>query len=146
MYKHILVPTDGTPLSLKAVRTAAQLAKTTKARVTAIHVMQPFDPQMSAEGVAFRATHLMQEYEAHVRENAKKVLAKATTTLKSAPCDTVAVFDERPWEAIVKAAAKRKCDVIVMASHGRSGIASLLLGSETQKVLAHSKTPVLVCR
>lgn len=146
MYKHILVPTDGTPLSSKAVKAAAQLARTTKAKVTAIHVMLPFDPQMTSEGVAFRAGNLLREYEASVRANAKKVLAKATTALKDTPVETVAVFDPRPWEAIVKAASKRKCDVIVMASHGRGGIASLILGSETQKVLAHSKTPVLVCR
>jgi nucleotide-binding universal stress UspA family protein len=87
----------------------------------------------------------VQEYEKHVRENARKVLAKASSTM-DAPCETIAVFDDRPWEAIVRAASKRKCDVIVMASHGRGGFASLLLGSETQKVLAHSKTPVLVCR
>jgi nucleotide-binding universal stress UspA family protein len=146
MYKHILVPTDGTPLSLKAVKAAAQLAKTTKAKVTAIHVMAPFDAQMTSEGAVFRAGYLAREYEANVRANAKKVLAKATTALKESPCETLAVFDSRPWEAIVKTASKRKCDVIVMASHGRSGIASLLLGSETQKVLAHSRTPVLVCR
>ena len=145
MYKHILVATDGTALSLKAVRTAAKLAQTTKAKVTAIHVMQPFDPQMAGEGISFRAGQLVQEYEKHVRDNAKKVLAKASATL-AGDCDTVSVFDDRPWDAIVRAASKRKCDVIVMASHGRGGIASLLLGSETQKVLAHSKTPVLVCR
>ena len=145
MYKHILVATDGTALSLKAVRTAAKLAQTTKAKVTAIHVMQPFEPQMGAEGIAFRAGHLLKEYETTVRANATKVLAEASSKLKT-PCETVAVFDDRPWEAIVKTASKRKCDVIVMASHGRGGFASLLLGSETQKVLAHSKTPVLVCR
>ena len=145
MYKHILVPTDGSPLSLKAVKTASALAKTCNAKVTAIHVMQPFDPPMSSEGVMFRAGNLVQQYEKNTRINAEKVLAKASGTLK-APCDTVAVFHPHPWEAIVKTAGAKKCDVIVMASHGRGGFASLLLGSETQKVLAHSKTPVLVCR
>jgi nucleotide-binding universal stress UspA family protein len=88
---------------------------------------------------------LIREYESSLRASAKKVLTKAAADVQ-APCDTVAVFDSHPWEAIVKAAAKRKCDVIVMASHGRRGLAGLLLGSETHKVLTHSKTPVLVCR
>ena len=145
MYKHILVPTDGTPLSLRAVRAAGKLARATKARVTTIHVMQPFDPRMAGENIAYRAARLMREHEAYVRANAADVLAKAAATLKS-PCETVAVFDARPWDAIVRAATKRKCDVIVMASHGRGRVASLLLGNETQKVLSHSKTPVLVCR
>ena len=145
MYKHILVPTDGSPLSLKAVKTASALAETCKAKVTAIHVMAPFDPPMASEGVVFRTGNLVQEYEKGTRRNAEKVLAKVAGAVK-APCDTVAVFHPNPWEAIVKAASAKKCDVIVMASHGRGGLASLFLGSETQKVLAKSKTPVLVCR
>jgi nucleotide-binding universal stress UspA family protein len=145
MYKHILVPTDGTPLSRKAVRTAAQLASTMNAQVTAVHVMQPWDPPAGAEAAAFQLPRIAREYDRHVRDTAKKVLDKAASDVE-APCETVAVFDSHPWEAIVKVAAERKCDVIVMASHGRRGIAGLLLGSETQKVLTHSKTPVLVCR
>ena len=145
MYKHILVPTDGSPLSLKAVKTASALARTCKAQVTAIHVMRPFDPPMSSEGVVFRAANLVQEYEKGTRRNAQKVLAKVAVAM-GAPCEKVAVFHPNPWQAIVKTAAAKKCDVIVMASHGRGGLASLFLGSETQKVLAKSKTPVLVCR
>ena len=145
MYKHILVATDGSALSLKAVKTASALAKTCKARVTALHVMPPFDPPMGSEGVAFRAANLIEEYEKGTRKNAEKVLAKTAGAVK-VPCETVAVFDPRPWEAIVRTATKKKCDVIVMASHGRGGLGSLILGSETQKVLSHSKTPVLVCR
>ena len=105
MYKHILVPTDGSPLSLKAVKTAAKLAKTCKARVTAIHVMPPFIPPMASEGVVFRAANLVTEYEKGTRRSAEKVLAKVAGAI-DAPCDTVAVFDPRPWEAIVKAAGK----------------------------------------
>ena len=145
MYKHILVATDGSALSLRAVRTAAKLARATKARVTAIHVMQPFDARIVGESMAYRAARLMREHEAGVRANATEVLQKAAATVKS-PCDSVAVFDHRPWQAIVRTAAKRGCDVIVMASHGRGRVGNLLLGSETQKVLSHSKTPVLVCR
>ncbi|HEX5128246.1 MAG TPA: universal stress protein [Usitatibacter sp.] len=145
MYKHILVPTDGTPLSRKAVRAAAQLASTMNAQVTAVHVMQPWDPPAGAEAAAFQLPRIAQEYDRHVRATAKTVLDEVASDVK-APCETVAVFDSHPWEAIVKVAAERKCDVIVMASHGRGGLAGLLLGSETQKVLTHSKTPVLVCR
>ena len=145
MYKHILVPTDGSALSRKAVRTAAALAKTLKAQVTAIHVMEPWDPPSGVEAAAFQMPRLMREYERNMRASAKKVLTKVATDVK-APCETVAVFGSHPWEAIVKTAASRKCDVIVMASHGRRGLAGLLLGSETTKVLTHSKIPVLVCR
>jgi nucleotide-binding universal stress UspA family protein len=145
MYKHILVPTDGSTLSLKAVRAAAQLAATLGSKVTALHVMEPFDPPMASEGIVFRAGNLIAEYERGQRAHAKKVLAKTAATVK-VPCETVAVFHANPWQAIVKTAATKQCDAIVMASHGRRGIARLLLGSETQKVLAHTKVPVLVCR
>ena len=145
MYKHILLPTDGSALSREAVRTAAKLAKNLKAKVTAIHVMEPWDPPASVEAAAFQLPRIMVEYERTLRANAKEVLAQVASDVE-APCETVAVFDRHPWEAIVKTAASRKCDVIVMASHGRKGLAKLLLGSETQKVLTHAKIPVLVCR
>src|SRR5262245_18661366 len=103
MYKHILVPTDGSALSLRAVRSAARLAETLGSRVTAIHVMQPFDMQMSSEGIVFRAGNLMAEYEKGQRAHAKKVLAKTAATVK-VPCETMAVFHSNPWQAIVRAA------------------------------------------
>jgi nucleotide-binding universal stress UspA family protein len=145
MYKHILVPTDGSPLSLKAARAAARLAKPLKARITAFYVIEPFTPPMSAEGMAFRMQQDIREYEQGARRSADRALAKAATAA-GGKCDTAAVVHENPWEAIIKAADSKKCDLIVMASHGRRGISALLLGSETQKVLTHSKTPVLVCR
>jgi nucleotide-binding universal stress UspA family protein len=146
MYKHILVPTDGSTLSLKAARAAAGLATQLKARMTAIYVMPPFSPPMSAEGVVFHAAYSTSEYEKGMRKNAEKALAKVVAAAGKVHCATYAVFHVNPWEAIIKAAASKKCDLIVMASHGRKGLAGLLLGSETQKVLTHSKTPVLVCR
>jgi nucleotide-binding universal stress UspA family protein len=148
MYKHILVPTDGSPLSLKAAKAAARLAKALKAKVTAIYVIAPFSPPVSSEGVVFHAAYSVKEYEAGMRRTADKALAKvgAEAAANKVGFDSLAVFHPNPWEAIIKAAGTKKCDVIVMASHGRRGLAAMLLGSETQKVLTHSKVPVLVCR
>ena len=145
MYKHILVPTDGSKLSLKAARAAARLAAPLKARITTLYVMQPFTPPNGAEGIAFRMQQSIREYEQDERKVADRALAKATTAA-GGTCDKASVFDDNPWRAIIRAADSKKCDLIVMASHGRRGLAGLLLGSETQKVLTHSKTPVLVCR
>lgn len=146
MYKHILVPTDGSTLSLKAARAAAGLAARLKARVTAVYVIPPFSPPMSSEGVVFHAAYSAGEYEKGMRKTADKALAKVEAAVGKVPFTGVAVFHVNAWEAIIKTASTKKCDLIVMASHGRKGLAGLLLGSETQKVLTHSKTPVLVCR
>jgi len=145
MYKHILVPTDGSTLSLKAARAAARLASPLKARITAFYVIPPFTPPMTSEGVAVRMQYSIRQYEEGARKLADKALAKVAAAA-GVKCDRATVFDDNPWRAIIKAANSKKCDLIVMASHGRRGLAALLLGSETQKVLTHSKTPVLVCR
>jgi len=144
--KRIRVPTDGTPLSLRAAKEAAVLAKDLKAKLTAIYVMAPFVPPMMLESVPLPAEAFDERaYRKAVEATAKKALDKARAAFASAKveCDTVAVTDEKPWMGIVKAA--KKCDLIVMASHGRTGIAALVLGSETRKVLAHATTPVMVC-
>lgn len=149
MYKHILVPTDGSPLSLKAAKEAAALAKTLKAKITAVYVTEPWIPPVVYEGMMLgRMDELQSEYRKASQAEAAKALGKIEAAVASAKvvCEGVHVIDNRPWEAIIKAAKSRKCDLIVMASHGRKGIAGLLLGSVTVKVLTHSKTPVLVCR
>jgi len=148
MYKHILVPTDGSPLSLKAAKAAAELAKSLKAKITGVYAMAPVSPPMSSEGVVYHAAFSVKDYEAGVRKSADKALAKlgAVAAASKVSFDSAAVFHANPWEAIIKVAGSKKCDLIVMASHGRRGLAGLLLGSETQKVLTHSKVPVLVCR
>jgi len=146
MYRHILVPTDGSALSLKAARTAAKLAAKLKARITAIYVIEPFMPPMTSDNIMFQAAYSAREYEKTMQKIADKALAKVVAAAGGVSCATLAKIHFRPWEAIVEAAKARKCDLIVMASHGRRGLASVLLGSETQKVLTHSKTPVLVCR
>lgn len=149
MFKHILVPTDGSALSLKAARTAAALAKVHKAKMTAIHVIAPYVPPAGGDGIIYYPESFSpQAYKKASEKEAQNALAKVAAAASAAgvACDTLFVTHDQPWESIVNAARKKKCDVIVMASHGRRGIAGLLLGSETTKVLTHSRTPVLVCR
>jgi nucleotide-binding universal stress UspA family protein len=146
MFKHILVPTDGSTLSLKAARTAGTLAAKLKARVTLIYVRPPYQPPMSSEAIAFQVAYTIKEHEAATAKAADKALARAATAANAAAGRKLTPIHVHPWEAIIAAAKKERCDLIVMASHGRRGLAGILLGSETQKVLTHSKTPVLVCR
>ena len=149
MFRHILVPTDGSALSLKAAKAAVDLAKVHGAKITAIHVMAPYVPPTGGDGIMYYPESFSpQEYRKAVEKEAERALAKVRRLADAGkvPFSPLAVTNDQPWEAIVNAAKKRKCDVIVMASHGRRGIAGLLLGSETTKVLTHSRTPVLVCR
>ncbi len=148
-YKHILVPTDGSKLSLKAAKEAATLAKSLKAKMTALYVIAPYMPTLDAEGsINTRHGYDQKAYEAASSKFAGEATAKiaATAAQANVKCQEVHVTDPAPWDGIIRAAAKNKCDLIVMSSHGRGNLAGLLLGSETTKVLAHSKTPVLVCR
>ena len=149
MYKHILVPTDGSKLSLKAVKQAAGLARTCKAKITALFVIEPYMPRMADESLI--PTSLVRDRDTY-RKLSEKVASDALRkvekgfALAKLACKTEFITDPMPWHGILEAAKKGKCDLIVMASHGRGGLAGVLLGSETHKVLAHSKTPVLVCR
>ncbi len=149
VFRHILVPTDGSTLSTHAAKTAIALAKLSKARMSVLHAIAPYSPPVYMDGVVpqpelFSPT----EYKRSTQAYAKRVLGRIEALARAAkvPCDTVAVTHDQPWQAIVRAARTRGCDLIVMASHGRHGLEGLLLGSEAQKVLTHSKTPVLVCR
>jgi len=150
MYKHILVPTDGSKLSLKAAREAAILARSLKARITAVYVTEPYMPPLMSEGMTMNRS-LSDDQASYKAATAKaadlalKKVAKEAAGAKVA-FEAVATEGNQPWEGILKTARQKKCDVIVMASHGRGVIAGALLGSETTKVLSNSKTPVLVCR
>jgi len=148
MFKHILVPTDGTKLSARAVRSAVALAKTCGAKITGIYVIPPYVPPVYSEGMLYMADIGPQRHKELMAKAAKKALDAlgAEARRGGVGCTTVAPVAEQPWQGILKAARGRRCDAIVMASHGRRGIAGLLLGSETTKVLTHSKIPVLVCR
>lgn len=149
MFKHILVPIDDSPLSMKAAKYAARLARSSRARITALHVIPPFNPPAYIDGVVpYPELYSPEEYKKSTERYARKLVAKAEAIAKTArvKCEGAFVTSEQPWKAIIKAAKGRRCDLIVMASHGRRGIAAVVLGSETTKVLTHSKTPVLVCR
>ncbi len=148
MYRHIMVSTDGSKLSAKAVRTAAHLAKALGARITGVYVTLPYPAQVYGEAVAYAPPITAQRYKELTAREAKKALAAVEIEAQTAgvPCSTLSITNDHPWRGIIRAAQARKCDVIVMSSHGRRGLAGLLLGSETNKVLTHSKIPVLVCR
>ena len=148
MYKHILVATDGSRLSAKAIRTAAHLARTCGAKLTGAYVIAPHSAPVYGEVVAYAPPISPQRYKELVAKEAKKALAAVEIEAQTAgvPFDKVSTTNAQPWRGIIRVAQARKCDMIVMASHGRRGLAGLLLGSETHKVLTHSKIPVLVCR
>ena len=145
MYQHILLPTDGSELSTQAVRAGMRLAKSLGARVTALHTTPQFYPyKMLASEIIERA----REYENQTKEEAARVLGAVEETAHEAgvACNALQRASNSPWEEIIKVAAEEGCDLICMASHGRHGVSALLLGSETTKVLTHSKVPVLVYR
>lgn len=147
MFRNILVPTDGSALSRKAVRRAVALAKGEKARVTGLYVAPPWRPIGDGDQW-ITATLSPQQHAASVKKVADRylgILKKAAAEAR-VPCSCACVSGEFPYLEIVKAAHRNRCDLILMASHGRRGISRLLLGSETSKVLAHSSVPVLVYR
>ena len=147
MYKNLLVATDGSKLSDKAVAHAIGLAQAVKASLTAFYAAPDFPMPAYADGVVYEPVS-RKEYAKLAAEDAQKVLGAVETKSEAAgvSCKTAFAIASAPWEAILAAAKKNKCDAIVMASHGRRGISAVLLGSETQKVLTHSKLPVIVVR
>jgi nucleotide-binding universal stress UspA family protein len=148
-FKHILLPTDGTALALKAAKEASALAKDLGAKVTAVYVTPPWMPPMSEAGAALADfSYFEKEYNDAQAKLADSALGKVERALAkdNVKCEKVHANGAQPWESIIGTARTKKCDLIVMASHGRSGLGALILGSETTKVLTHSKTPVLVCR
>lgn len=145
MYKQILIPTDGSPLSEMAIKQGIAFAKALNARITGISVTPPFhaivvEPMTITDTPADWDKAYQTLAEGHlsvIREAAKA---------EGVPCETVHAIDDNPYNAIIETAKSRGCDLIFMASHGRRGVAAFVLGSETTKVLTHSKIPVLVCR
>jgi nucleotide-binding universal stress UspA family protein len=145
MFKHILIPTDGSDLSRKAVLYGVQLAKSSGARVTALTVTDPYR-------VATMDAVLIPVDEGEYEEQSRRLADRALEQVKMAAdaagvaCETIRELHDQPYRAIIDSAHALNCDVIVMASHGRRGLSALLLGSETVKVLTHSTIPVLVYR
>jgi nucleotide-binding universal stress UspA family protein len=133
MYRNILLPTDGSRLAAKGVRAGVRLAQTLGASVTGVYVVAP---------------HALEPYRRERRQAAKKALAALEIEAQTAgvPCQTRIVTSPKPHAGILRAARAAKCDAIAMASHGRGAVSGLILGSETARVLSHSRLPVLVTR
>ena len=145
MYTNILIPTDGSELAGKAVRHGLELAARIGAKVTVLTVLQPFH-LLSTDTQALEDTPA--QYHRRMQDHAAKTLGEAASAAQAAgvACDSVEIEHDHPYRAIIDTAAAKRCDLIVMASHGRHGVAALVLGSETVKVLTHCKVPVLVHR
>jgi nucleotide-binding universal stress UspA family protein len=148
MYSHILIPTDGSELSLNAATQAIELAKLCKAKVTAIMV-SPTYRQINQEGFVSPAVNIIRErWEEEMAARASKVLDGICEEARKAgvACDKAHAFNDAPYEAIIETANKRGCDVIAMGSHGHGGVKQFFVGSETTRVLSHTKIPVMVYR
>ena len=144
MFKHILLPIDGSELSMRAAKTGIELAKLSGGKVSAIHVIAPFHA-VAYMGAVLAASEI--SYNDEARGNAQGYLADTRAVAEAAgvPFEGEAVFGDQPYEAIVRAVTDKQCDLVVMGSNGWRGMTRLLLGSETHKVLLRSNVPVLVC-
>jgi nucleotide-binding universal stress UspA family protein len=145
LFKNILIATDGSDLAAKAVEQGIRFAKEIGAKITAVTITEPFHV-LSLAPSELEYTPI--EYKKHAEARAEKVLGTVSAAAKLAgvACETLQVEHEQIYQAIIDAVSARSCDLIVMASHGRRGISAVVLGSETVKVLTHSKIPVLVYR
>ena len=147
MFKHILVPTDGSPASLKAARAAMRLAADLGARVTAFHAVDASQPYLFGGGYSADARTFV-DFERVARENGEGHVGDIGKLAKAARVRFASLVAEArtPYEGIISAARKGKCDLIFIASHGRRGLSRLMMGSVTNKVLAQAVVPVLVYR
>ncbi len=141
MYKRILVPTDGSELSDRAITEAAGLAKAFHSDLLILHACEPYEPPLYSDGSAFYD----KQHEANAEHDLLQAARKIASS-KGVKARTTYVLDRSPYEAIIDKAKSSDCDLIVMASHGRKAIAALVIGSQTQKVLSNSTIPVLVVR
>ncbi len=145
MFKHLLIPTDGSDLSNVAVTYGVQFAKEMRARVTGLTVTTPF------HYVTYNSMQMVQteaQFEEEMRHMTQRNLQflQREAEVCDVPCELLSAVSDHPYEEIVRTAEQQGCDVIFMASHGRRGIRALLMGSETHKVLTHTRIPVLVYR
>lgn len=148
MYKHILIPTDGSPTADKAIESGLAFALEAGARVTLFTAVPEYQLPSEASVMAHQKVVSIEEHERRSREMARGVLAPAEERARSAGVafDSDFVQSDRPSEAIVAAARSHDCDAIFMSSHARTGLAKLWHGSETEEVLTHSAIPTLVYR
>jgi nucleotide-binding universal stress UspA family protein len=145
MYNHLLIPTDGSPLSDAAIAHGVALAAEAGAKVTFLTVIEPFHT------FSFGVDQLQETadtYQTHMQDRATRILTKAARVATTAGVahEVIQAEDDQPYQAIIRTAEERGCDLIAMASHGRRGVSALVLGSETVKVLTHSAIPVLIYR
>lgn len=146
MFKHILIPTDGSDLSKKAIQVGVDLARFHGARVTGVHAVPDYHLMIAYEGAFDPVTEERIEKEARARADGYLDFVRQTAAAAGVACDTVCETNDHPYDAIIKTADGKGCDLIVLHSHGRKGLAAALLGSETRKVLFHAKIPVMVVR
>ncbi|MGB8337447.1 MAG: universal stress protein [Burkholderiales bacterium] len=145
MFKRILIPTDGSELSRKAVNAGIEFAKAINAKVVGFYATERYPIMMYGEYIPVEAIS-PEEFRRQEEARAKALLGYIEAAAKNAgvECSTEFIEAAQPYEAIIKTAENKACDLIYMASHGRRGLSALVLGSETNKVLTHSKVPVLV--
>ena len=147
MYRHLLAAADGSELSNLAVEHAIELARSLAARLTLVHVAGQYPPPMLVDGTVF-PTLPQDEHDAAAVKQSQQILDPLVAKAKAAgvECDALHQSDSAAWHAIIATAEQLRCDVIIMGSHGRGGLAALIMGSQTQKVLHHTNLPVLVVR
>jgi nucleotide-binding universal stress UspA family protein len=149
VFRHILIATDGTALARRAAAFAVKLAASTGARLTAFHAIPAYLPIPYVDAFIAEPELLSSERYAKEAERATRRMLEAIAKRAQASkvrCEIAWAFDNAPWKAILEEARKRRCDLIVMSSHGRRGIEAMILGSEATKVLTHSKVPVVITR
>jgi len=147
MYRHILVPTDGSEFSQRGIDVAVGLATALKARLTGVYAVPEYLPPVDAM-VPLYQSPTPREYAEQAAAEAELVLEQVRLACAKAglECQLTHGIDSHPYRLILATARERHCDLICMSSHGRSGISALLLGSEAQKVLSHGRLPVLIVR
>jgi len=145
MFKHLLIPTDGSDLSQVAVANGVQFARDIQARVTGLTVTTPYHYVTYNNIQMVQTEEQFQEEMRHMAQRNLQYLQREAEVC-GVPCELLSAVSDHPYEEIVRTAEEQGCDVIFMASHGRRGLRALLMGSETQKVLTHTKIPVVVYR
>ena len=147
MFKHILIPTDGSPVAAKAIKAGVALAKEMGASVTGYYAIEPPPTHIYGEGY-LADRKLAEELVRRSRDVAQRSVDEIGDAARAAgvPCETVVDNAVQPYKGIIRAAEEKKCDAVFMSSHGHRGLTGVLLGSVTQQVLTHSKIPVLVFR
>nr|WP_319563670.1 universal stress protein [uncultured Rhodoferax sp.] len=146
MFKHLLVPTDGLPLSQATVARAVSFAKEAGARITLFYAEHPVPDVYNCVGCS--SPHLAQDMQERLNGSAQDILAAAEALASEAgvAVNKLVLVGHHPYELIIQAAETQGCDLVFMAAHGRHGICAMFLGSETNMVMTHSKLPVLVYR